>query len=238
MAREKREMIRRILLVMSAISLVVSGCGGGTTGTSSTGELKLLGTGQTASGSPLTDAPMTVYSAQTDDELLASETDERGSFEMSLPATEQTLVVEVAGKKTSPLVRSYSGSSVLSTALLQESSGNIRFSTVVEARIDTTSLCSSLKADNNSLIIVKQVEGDSCEISLDTSSQGNDDLLISGQVRSECGGQELITDSNSALSDGSIQLTIDLSDTAMCLPKEVVISTDSDDVPPISIPIR
>ncbi len=238
MAREKREMIRRILLAMSAISLVVSGCGGGTTGTSSTGELKLLGTGQTASGSPLTDAPMTVYSAQTDDELLASETDERGSFEMSLPATEQALVVEVAGKKTTPLVRSYSGSSVLSTTLLQESSGNIRFSTVVEARIDTASLCSSLKADNNSLIIVKQVEGESCEISLDASSQGDSELLISGEVRSVCGGQEQVTDSNSANSGESLRLTIDLSDTNACLPKEVVIFTDSDDVPPILIPIR
>lgn len=231
-------MIRRLLLVLIAISIIVSGCGGGTTGTSSTGELKLLGTGQSASGSPLTDAPMTVYSAQTDDELLASQTDERGSFEMSLPATEQALVIEVAGKKTTPLVRSYSGSSVLSTRLRQEASGDIRFSTVVEARIDTASLCSSLKAKDNSLIIVKQVEGESCEISLDTSSHGASDLPISGEVRSVCGGQEQVTDSNSADSVGSLRLTVDLSDITGCLPKEVVIFTDSDDVPPISIPIR
>lgn len=231
-------MLRRVLLVISTTSIILCGCGGGTTGTSSTGELKLLGTSQTASGAPITDAPMTVYSAQSDDELLASQTDERGAFEMSLPASEEALVVEVAGKKTTPLVRSYSGSSVLSTNLLQEASGNIRFSSVVEVRIDTDSLCSALNADGNSLIIVKQSQGARCELSLDTSSQGNHALRISGEVRSMCSGEERVTDSNTAHSDGSIRLAVDLSNTSACSPREIVIFTDSDDVPPISIPIR
>jgi hypothetical protein len=99
---------------------------------------------------------MVVYSAESNDPLLASQTDNQGTFEMSLAPEEQGIAVEILGQRTAPLVRSYSGSSVVSTTLVQTSEGNLVFGDGFEVRIDSNSLCSGASAAGNSLTITAE----------------------------------------------------------------------------------
>ena len=103
--------------------LATQGCGGGTTGTSSTGELRLLGQveqGQAEGYStPASNKPMTVYSGSTEQELVSAATDNEGRFEMVLPGEETSVVVEIEGERSTPVNRVFSGSSIVVTSFLR-----------------------------------------------------------------------------------------------------------------------
>ncbi len=231
-------MKRCALTLTSTLLIACCGCGGGTTGTSSTGELKILGTSQNAFGTPISETPMTIYSADSNEELLASQTDEQGIFEMSLAPEEQSVTVEISGQRTAPLVRSYSGSSVLSTTLVQTSDGRLTFGTGFEVQIDSSSLCPGASTTGNSLNISEEQIAGSCGISIQATSHGDTPLVISGEVRSDCGNISQVTDGTVASSDGVLQLSLAAASSEGCVPREIVLRANADNVLPITIPLR
>jgi hypothetical protein len=226
------------LLALFAAMLLLSGCGGGTTGTSSTGELKLLGVSQSASGRPLIDAPMSVFSATSDEELLSAQTDSRGDFEMSLPPEESALVVELEGRRTSPLVRAYSGSSVLSTVLYEGAQGDVGFQSSLEAKVDDARLCSSLQAADNRLVVIGEIGVSPCTVAIEISAVGLDTTTVQGEVRSVCGGISRVTDSAVASVEGVLLLDVAPSFQLGCESAELAIFTRGSRLKSIVIPIE
>jgi hypothetical protein len=106
------------------ISLLIGfllGCGGGTTGTSSTGELKLIGEAIGANNRPAANKDMIVYSGgDLSQELGTSATDANGRFEMVLPGSESAVSVAVEGGSRLNIRRKFSGSSIVSALLVDE----------------------------------------------------------------------------------------------------------------------
>ncbi len=114
---------KSVVLLAVCAALCFQGCGGGTTGTSITGdsgELKLLGQANGVDNKPAANKSMVVYSGEGEKELGESETDSEGRFEMSLPGSEKSVVVEIDSEPSVPLSRVYEGSSVLNTFLVRQ----------------------------------------------------------------------------------------------------------------------
>jgi hypothetical protein len=213
------------------------GCGGGTSGTSSTGELKLAGSAKDSSGAPLGNTPMLVRSASDDQELLSSETDARGDFGMLLPGDQSSVLVQIDGKQSQPITRAFTGSSVVSTILERADSGDLTTPGGFEVQIDPESLCSSVGTENNELFI----QGDltpSCLVKLMLSSSDYPLSTFSGVLRSRCRGGRVATATSSP--DSQSVISVDLWSAAEqgCSPYEIQVGSSQDPSRVVVIPIR
>jgi hypothetical protein len=210
--------------VVLLLSALITGCGGGTTGTSSTDEFKFAGVAKSASGQPLSSTAMTVRSAGDDAELLQSATDSSGQFAMDLPASESSVVVAVGEARSAPLVRSFNGASVLSTEMVSTSAGDLEFQGTFEVQIDSANLCSALTAFGNQLYQQAPLSAGECvaafSISSGESSAKNFSAAISGDCQASNVGNPLTDPQKGA------QILIDLAPylQAGCSRFEVVIS--------------
>lgn len=188
------------------VTLLLSSCGGGTTGTSSTGELRLQGRAEKIQGSPLAGAEMVVFSADSGRELLGSRTDAQGNFTMALPASETGLVLEIEGETTPQLNRHFSDSSVLTTVIVKQSVSNerptqgnsdnpsrrffdVRYT--FELHINDLTLCTSLSTRNNKIFIDSPIESATCPIEIEAFSNELQGETFYSQLIGICDGDTM-----------------------------------------------
>jgi hypothetical protein len=168
------------------VALVLAGCGGGTTGTSSTGGFQLVGVTEDAKRAPIPLTSMNVLSGSSNEVLLASQTDSTGRFSMELPGDETSLIVDIQGTRSATLVRTLPGQSIVSTKLAQASSGAVSFSETFEVQIDTNQLCPALETENNQLFQNAEPLPSECPVTLLVKTNGTPISALRGLVRSGC----------------------------------------------------
>ena len=211
-----------LVSLMISLTIGIVGCGGGTTGTSSTEELRVKGYAEAASGERLGDVPMVVRSGSGDQELLVSQTDQKGDFDMSLPGEEDSIVIEVGGQDSPEVRRNFSGSSVLSTVLAVDTAGALSTSGIFEVQIDAASLCDSLTAKGNTLYIIQEPVGQSCPISLSTHSDLQSNPLR-GEIIARCDGEQQTFATALTNQAGELRLDVPWSQVTGCDSIEVVV---------------
>ena len=222
-----RSAIRRLSPVSTFIllfCLVITGCGGGTTGTSSTEEFKFVGTAKSASGQPLSSTAMTVRSGADDAELVRSATDPLGLFEMELPASESSVVVAVGDTRSAPLARSFNGASVLSTEMVSNSVGELAFQGTFEVQVDSTTLCPALTAYGNQLYQQAPLPAGECVVAFTISSTELSAKNFTAAITGDCQASDVAKPLTDSQSDS--QLLVDLAPylQADCSSFEVLVS--------------
>lgn len=231
-----RQQVRRYLALLT-FSLVVLGCGGGTTGTSPSDTFKLVGGTENAQQNALPRTEMSVVSGTSDQILVESETDTNGAFAMELPAGEDSLIVDIQGVRSSPLERELLGPSIVSTILRQDQTGSLSFPQTFEAQIDTSNLCEALTSDGNTLYILSDRQGEfaeSCTVRLRVRSKGSTDLILKATLQSSC------TDARQpVLANPDDTISIDLSPiiNSGCEEAEIVVSSDEQSLSDAVFPI-
>ena len=176
-------------LCLSVVHIVIfTGCGGGTTGTSGTSELRLLGSAFREDGSPLAEEPMDVIDEATQLQLLASGTDKRGNFEMVLPRPELGVVVEIAGARTLPITSSLGGSVTTSTSLSQNDGGGIAVLGAISASPRLLTKCTSFSVKGNSIQFFGQNPVEPCTllVGVESTSPGSQ---VAVSLRARCAGE-------------------------------------------------
>lgn len=176
-------------LAALGLSVIVGGCGGGTTGTSSGDTFKLLGVTESSEQSPLTDTAMSVLSATNNEVLVESQTDQNGDFAMDLPSDEESVVVDVSGTRSAPLKRQLNGTGIVSTKLRQDNQGSIAFAETFEAQVDTARLCSVLEVQGTQLFQRADFvhsAGTRCLVPLRVRSQGISASTVQSSIRANC----------------------------------------------------
>lgn len=225
----------RCALIISLV--IMSGCGGGTTGTSSTGELRFAGYVKQSSGERVSFTPMVVRSGTDDEELLTASTDEQGDFEMSLPPAEIAVAIEIGGKRTPPITRSLVGSSVLSTVVTQGPEGDLETSGSFEVRIATDSLCASLRSEDNDLLIQGDISPP-CLVNFDTISSEYPLSTFNATLEGTCGSETSVIVSSSANPGGEISIDVSEASLRGCVPSRISLSSSQDSSRRIEILIR
>lgn len=227
-------------IVRLAFSLSVSfmaACGGGTTGTSPTSGLKFLGTARSADGVTISDTPMSVFSGESDETLLDSQTDASGGFSMELPVSESSIGIEVDQRRSPVIMRAFQGASSVSTTMVLDPDGNPSFRNTTEARVRETDLCPAFSTDGNTIVQTEEFVGDDCNVTIDIASS---DLAIQQfalEVRASCGDEPYVPiyhqiDGGSSI---SVDLVYELSRT--CRDIRVIVSSTESDMRPIEFPI-
>lgn len=230
LSERKSVLIAACLLVFFAV-----GCGGGTSGTSAGGELRMLGSAASASGLPLANASMAVYSGDQILETAAS--DASGDFEMALP-DKPALIIELGGAKTSSFTRAFDGSSILSTVVQEKQAGGVDFGPSLEVKIDSSNLCTSLQQIDNSLEIVGPPPSqENCNVVFDTFASN-----FSGQVRAQvistCSGVLQVIAAATASENGVVVLDVAEALRNNCKNTEITLFADQNTVRPIVININ
>ena len=216
-----------LLWALLALMLLVNGCGGGTTGTSSTGELKFAGYIQDSTGERIVFTPMLVRSGVSETPLLTAATNSEGSFDMSLPGSEAGLVVEIEEKRSAILSRSYIGSSQLSTVITKSPAGELTFSGSFEGRIDPDALCGSFAVEGNSLF--QQSELDSpCPIRVVVTSSDYPLTSFRGVLEARCGSEIVTVASSAGDSQGVMVLDLAPALGEGCSPRRLLLSSELD----------
>ena len=186
--------IRRetLALVCSALILLGTGCGGGTTGTSPTDTLKFSGFAEAADGTRAPQLTMTVRSATTDELLADSGTDQNGDFLMVLPSSEESLEVDVSGFNSTTVARMQRGGGTLTAKLAVAPEGFMRAEQVSEAQIESSSLCSSLTISGSGLVITGPLPQEPCGVTVLVASQQLNLTTFSGTLRANCKGSPTV----------------------------------------------
>lgn len=213
------------LLCAAMVSLGI-GCGGGTTGTSSTGELNLIGRVEKIAGRPFSQAHMVVFSAATQEALSASQTDSLGRFDILLPGSEKSLELEIDGARAKTIERKFIGSSVLTSVIFKQSEPDnlsnpdgdtrgrgrrvfdVRYT--FELRINPDNLCSALQTTDNKIYIKRPIESAPCNVSIEAFSNELENESFHAQLIGICEGNTMPISSSRASSAGEI--VVDLSE--------------------------
>lgn len=206
------------------VALALASCGGGTTGTSPTDNLKFSGYAEQSDGSRAGGLSMTVRSGATNQDLKESGTDPQGDFEMRLPESESSLVVDVVGVGATTVRRLQQGAGTLA-AKLSAGQGGLGADLQFEVQVDTSDLCPILSAQGDELLVTSGDLVSSCPVSFSIASPR---LLLGkfrGEVAGECNGVQTAVTSAKATQAG--KLTLDLSDALArgCKDVRIVIST-------------
>lgn len=186
----------------------IIGCGGGTTGTSPTNELKFSGLVQQSNGTPAPSLLMTVRSGLTDDNLLDSGTNEQGEFAMDLPAAEESLVIDVQGVGSTTVTRAQRGAGTITAKLRVMPEGGLSTSQLSEAQIDEAALCSSLAVSGNMLAIVGDVGQEPCPVVISVDSQELGVAEFTGILSAVCDNARVDLEAAKASQQG--EMTLDL----------------------------
>jgi hypothetical protein len=220
-----------------ALMLLVNGCGGGTTGTSSTGELKFAGYIQDSTGERIVFTPMLVRSGVSETPLLTAATNSEGSFDMSLPGSEAALMVEIEGKRSAPLNRSYAGSSQISTVITKDLTGDLTFSGSFEGRIDPDSLCSSFGIEDNGLFQQAQISSQ-CLIRIFVASSDYPLTSFIGALDARCGSEVVTVATSAAGLQGVVELDLATALAEGCSPRRLLLLSELDNSRAIEFTFR
>lgn len=215
-------------------ALILAGCGGGTTGTSSTGGFQLVGVTEDAKRAPIASTEMNVVSGSSDVVLLESQTDSSGRFSMELPSDESSLVVDIQGTRSTPLVRALTGQSIVSTKLAEDSAGSVSFNDTFEAQVDTSRLCQALETENNQIFQNAEPLPSECFVTLSVRAHGAPLSELRARVGSQCDVQIA-----AAQADGSGSITLDLAPvlSSQCGSIEIVVSRDNSTLQSATFPV-
>jgi hypothetical protein len=227
---------RSVYVILVGLLVHTAGCGGGTTGTSSTGELKLAGYAQGSSGQRLGDRSMTVRSGVDQGELLASQTDAEGSFTMALPGSESSVLIEIDGKVSSPIARRFNGSSILSTVLTLSSSGGFISQGSFEVQVDQASLCQSLGIEGNELYVKGAISGP-CEVRARIAPTSYSLSSFSASLEGICDGSSTLISTVPADTTGVVSIDVGGAIEGGCSSPRIVVSSTSDPSRRVVIPI-
>lgn len=222
--RSTNQRLTKASALILLLGAMITGCGGGTTGTSSTDEFKFAGVAKSASGQPLSGTAMTVRSAGDDSELLQSATDSSGQFVMDLPASESSVVVAVGEARSAPLVRSFNGASVLSTEMVSTSAGDLEFQGTFEVQIDSATLCPALTPYGNQLYQQAPLPAGECVVAFTISSIELSTKNFTAAITGDCQASDVAKPVTDSQKDS--QLLVDIAPylQAGCTTFEIAIS--------------
>lgn len=215
-----------IVLCVSTI-LSNTGCGGGTTGTSPTGELKFSGVAEDADGSRAGRLTMTVRSGENDEALVDSGTNANGEFAMDLPGSEEQLVVQVDGVGSTSIARQQRGNGTMSAKLAVTREGALTSRDLSEAQVDSSTLCSNLEVSGNSIKVVGPVGSKECLVDIVIASQELTLGSFTATLRGVCGGvgPKAAIVASRAGDDGRVRLDLNQGFSAGCTGLEVVVQS-------------
>jgi hypothetical protein len=215
-----------MVLCVSAM-LGSAGCGGGTTGTSPTGELKFSGIAEGADGSRAGQLTMTVRSGDNDEALVDSGTNPNGEFAMDLPGSEDQLIVEVDGVGSTAIARQQRGNGTMSAKLAVTREGALTSRDLSEAQVDSSTLCSNLEVSGNAIQVVGPVGSGECLVDIVIASQELALGSFTATLRGVCGGvgpKAAISESRAG-NEGRLRLDLSQAFSAGCTGLEVVVQS-------------
>jgi hypothetical protein len=186
------------------------GCGGGTTGTSSSDSVQFSGFAEGADGVRAARLSMTVTSAATSENLVDSGTDDAGDFSMELPADEEAFVVDVEGVGSTRIARQQRGVGTMTSKLVVTSAGALVAEDVFEAQALATALCASLTASGSTIVVSGDVGEAPCKAAFSVASQSVPLTSFRGDLIGSCAGSIETISSAGASAQGVI--TLDLND--------------------------
>lgn len=211
--------------LLVALVVMMSACGGGTTGTSSTDSLKFSGYAETANGQRASDLSMSVQSAATDQTLVDSGTDRRGDFSMALPSDESGFLVIVDGVGEATIVRNQSGAGTMTSKLAATSNGALMVKDLFETQIDPISLCSGLTADGDGVVVSGDVPSGSCPVTFRISSEQLPSNSFRGYVVGTCDGVRKTILTGLSSREGELTLDLAAAFTQGCVDIQMLISS-------------
>ena len=196
--------------VMTLALGIFIGCGGGTTGTSSSDSVQFSGFAEGADGVRAARLSMTVTSAATSENLVDSGTDDAGDFSMELPADEEAFVVDVEGVGSTRIARQQRGVGTMTSKLVVTSAGALVAEDVFEAQPLATALCASLTVSGSTIVVSGDVGEAPCKAAFGVASQSVPLTSFRGDLIGSCAGSIETISSAGASAQGVI--TLDLND--------------------------
>jgi hypothetical protein len=148
-----KNLIRSVLVISILLS---ASCGGGTSGTSTSGDFRLTGRVVDGSGRPQADTSMSAVAAQTGEAILFASTEGDGSFRMELPTSNAQVQIDVGGARTTAIAKTLEGPVTISTQVVVNGASASAQGTF-EAQVDAASICSNFVTDQNMIV---QIESD------------------------------------------------------------------------------
>lgn len=235
----RSEVMRFCVLVGCA--LLWGGCGGGTTGTSSTGVVRLSGSVRTEGGAPVANRPMAVVSADSGAVLLDSSTDQRGRFVMLLPEQETAADILISGASNVELRRSIAEVSLASAAVVvrpatqPDGVAQSVLTAQLEARV-VGAACSGSLFTPVELDARSVGAGEPCRIEVEVAAAGSDAVEIKTVCRTLGGDIALFSAGVARVGVFEVDLAPVLG--SSCTSREVRISVASNPDAMVVIPVQ
>jgi len=211
------------LFALTLITFTIASCGGGTTGTSSTDSVKFAGYAEQTNGDRSPFLSMTVSSGTSGEDLRNSGTNADGDFDMVLPASESSLVIDVVGVGTTTMRRLQQGPGTLSTKLAATGEG-IQSELQFEAQVSQQNLCSSLVASGDELTVVADEDQVPCPATITIASKELTLGNFEGAVVARCAGANSTLTTAWANDGGNVTLDLSAALTAGCSEIQIVVS--------------
>lgn len=206
------------------VALTLASCGGGTTGTSPTDNLKFSGYAEQSDGSRAGGLSMTVRSGATNQDLKESGTDPQGDFEMRLPESESSLVVDVVGVGATTVRRLQQGAGTLA-AKLSAGQGGLGADLQFEVQVDTSDLCPILSAQGDELLVTSSDLVSSCLVTFRVASPGLDLGQFSGKLLGECNGSDVTISIGQSDPSGHVHIDLGQAFARGCRTMSVIVET-------------
>ena len=204
---------------------VFIGCGGGTTGTSSSDSVQFSGFAEGVDGVRAARLSMTVTSAATSENLVDSGTDDSGDFSMELPADEEAFVVDVEGVGSTQIARQQRGVGTMTSKLAVTSAGALVAEDVFEAQPIGSILCASLTLNGSAIVIAGNVGNAPCEVAFSVASRSLPLTSFRGEVTASCAGSTETVTSAGASAQGVITLDLNYAFSRGCSDIKVSITS-------------
>jgi hypothetical protein len=211
------------LFALTLVTFAITSCGGGTTGTSSTDSVKFAGYAEQSNGDRAPFLSMTVSSGTSGEDLRNSGTDSDGDFDMVLPASESSLVIDVVGVGSTTMRRLQQGPGTLSTKLAATGEG-LESELQFEAQVSEQNLCSNLSASGDELIVVGDDDQVPCPATITIASKELTLYDFNGAVVAKCAGAVTTLTTAQASADGTITLDLSAAISGGCSEIRLVLS--------------
>jgi hypothetical protein len=143
---------------------------------------------------------------------------------MTLPSDESGFIVNVEGVGKTEIMRNQSGAGTMTSKLAVTSSGALVAKDLFETQIDAASLCTSLTASGDRVVVSGAISG-ACPVTFSISS---DQLPLSsfrGYVEGTCAGTRQIILTGISSADGELTLDVGGALTQGCTDLDVLISS-------------
>jgi len=214
-----------VVLLTAALLVCLSACGGGTTGTSPTGELKFSGVAEKADGARAGMLNMTVRSGSSDEALADSGTNSQGEFLMQLPASEEMFVIEVAGVGSTSIARMQRGEGSMSAKLAAMKDGTLVAAQLSESQIDSSTLCESLAVEEGGLRVDGALGQGACLVDIVVESQELAVASFYGTVLAKCNGARDLIQQSRADATGRVRFDLSSALSSGCQQLELVVAS-------------